>query len=162
MTAAIERIEAFLRRVRPAGILLADEYHRQDWMTAAAAVGVPVAAVQHGMIYDHHNGYIHADRPPTLRLPARTYVFGRWERDLLTERSVYRDDEVVVGGSPRLDLVAPPDPADRARIREELGVTDDERMVLVSGTWGGLYRRFHYPIGLAGSSTARCPGFTSS
>jgi hypothetical protein len=150
MTEAIAKIEAFLRRVRPAGILLADEYHRQDWMTAAAAAGVPVAAVQHGMIYDHHNGYIHGERPPTLRLPGRTYVFGRWERDLLIERSVYRDDEVVVGGSPRLDLVAPADPPDRARVRGELGVADDERMVLVSGTWGGLYRRFHYPIGLAG------------
>jgi hypothetical protein len=159
MTAAIARFETFLRRVKPAGILLADEYHRQDWMTAAAAAGVPVAAVQHGMIYDHHNGYIHADRPPTLRLPGRTYVFGQWERDLLTERSVYRPDEVVVGGSPRLDLVRlAPDAADRDAIRRELGVGDDERMILVSGTWGGLYRRFHYPIGLAGLVDRPLPG----
>jgi hypothetical protein len=100
------------------------------------------------MIYPHHNGYIHAARPASLRLPQRTFVFGRWERDLLREASVYRDDEVVVGGSPRLDLVVP-DPTARTRMRRELGIADGERVVLVSGTWGGLYRRFHYPIALA-------------
>lgn len=148
MTSSVDRIERFIRRIHPAGILLADEYHRQDWMAAARAAGVPVAAVQHGMIYPHHNGYIHAARPDSLRLPGRTFVFGRWERDLLRTASVYRDDEVVVGGSPRLDLVVA-DPAARGRIRSELGIADDERIVLVSGTWGGIYRRFHYPIALA-------------
>ena len=148
MAVAIERIERFLARIRPAGIILADEYHRQDWMAAAGARGIPVAAVQHGMIYRYHNGYIHAARPASLRLPQRTYVFGRWERDLLRTASVYHDEEVNVGGSPRLDLVVP-DPGGRERIRAELGIGPDERLVLVSGTWGGLYRRFHYPIALA-------------
>jgi len=148
MAVSIERIERFLARIRPAGIVLADEYHRQDWMAAAGAQGIPVAAVQHGMIYRHHNGYIHAARPTSLRLPQRTYVFGRWERDLLRTASVYRDDEVNVGGSPRLDFVVS-DPGGRERTRAELGIGADERLVLVSGTWGGLYRRFHYPIALA-------------
>ena len=89
------------------GILLADEYHRQDWLAAAAAEGVPVAAVQHGVIAPLHTGYVHRTRPPELRLPGRTYVFGTWERDVLTRTSVYRPEEVVVGGSPRLDLVGP-------------------------------------------------------
>ncbi|HEX2756187.1 MAG TPA: CDP-glycerol glycerophosphotransferase family protein, partial [Candidatus Limnocylindrales bacterium] len=157
MTGSIDRIERFIKRIKPAAIVLADEYHRQDWMAAARAAGIPVAAVQHGMIYPHHNGYIHAARPDSLRLPQRTFVFGRWERDLLREASVYRDDEVIVGGSPRLDLVAP-DPTARARIRAELGIADDERVVLVSGTWGGLYRRFHYPIALAALMDRPLPG----
>jgi len=157
MMASIDRIERFIERIRPAGIVLADEYHRQDWMAAARAADVPVAAVQHGMIYPHHNGYIHAARPASLRLPQRTFVFGRWERDLLREASVYRDDEVVVGGSPRLDLVVP-DPTARTRMRRELGIADGERVVLVSGTWGGLYRRFHYPIALAALVDRPLPG----
>lgn len=157
MTASIERIERFLERIRPAGIVLADEYHRQDWMTAARGAGIPVAAVQHGMIYPHHQGYIHAARPDSLRLPQRTFVFGRWERDLLRSASVYDDDEVVVGGSPRLDLVVP-DPADRERIRRELGIADGDRLVLVAGTWGGLYRRFQYPIALAALVDRPLPG----
>jgi hypothetical protein len=157
MTGSIDRIGRFIERIRPAGIVLADEYHRQDWMAAAHAAGVPVAAVQHGMIYPHHNGYIHATRPASLRLPQRTFVFGRWERDLLLRASVYRDDEVVVGGSPRLDLVAP-DPGARSAVRRELGIGDDERIVLISGTWGGLYRRFHYPIAVAALADRPLPG----
>ena len=101
----VDRIRALLRRTHADGILLADEYHRQDWLAAAAAEGVPVAAVQHGVISPLHTGYVHRTRPPELRLPGRTYVFGPWERDVLTRTSVYRPEEVVVGGSPRLDLV---------------------------------------------------------
>lgn len=157
MSASIDRITGFLERTRPAGIVLADEYHRQDWMAAARRVGIPVAAVQHGLIYRHHQGYIHAHRPDTLRLPARTYVFGRWERDLLRTASVYRDEEVVVGGSPRLDLVAVA-PQPKRDLRHELGVADGDRLVVLSGTWGGLYRRFQYPIALAALFDRPMPG----
>lgn len=145
---AIGNLRALIRRLRPAGVLLADEYHRQDWVTAARAEGVRVAAIQHGMIYRGHNGYIHRDRPATLALPDRTYVFGDWERDVLLEASVYRPDEVVVSGSPRLDLAetAPdPDPAD---VRAALGVRDGDRLVVLSGTYGPVYRRFHIPYAL--------------
>jgi hypothetical protein len=144
----VRRIRALLRRVHPAGILLADEYHRQDWLAAAGAESVPVAAVQHGVIYRWHTGYAHASRPDALRLADRTYVFGSWERDLLTTASVYRPEEVVVGGSPRLALVDPAE-VDPAALRAELGVAPGERMVVLSGTWGPMYRRFHYPIALA-------------
>jgi glycosyltransferase involved in cell wall biosynthesis len=142
------RVRRLLQRLRPAAVLLADEYHRQTWLSAARAEGIPTVAIQHGMIYRWHNGYIHRSRPETLRLPARTYVFGRWERDLLVRSSVYRGDEVRVGGSPRLDLVAP-GRDDRDAIRAELGVAPGDRLVVISGTWGPIYRRFHYPIGLA-------------
>ncbi len=148
----VERIRALLRRTHAEGILLADEYHRQDWLAAAAAEGVPVAAVQHGVISPLHTGYVHARRPPELRLPGRTYVFGTWERDLLTRTSVYRPAEVVVGGSPRLDLVGSATgaaPTRDADLRRELGVAPGDRMIVLSGTWGYQHRRFHYPITLA-------------
>ena len=149
------RIRALLKRLHPAGILLADEYHRQDWLAAAAEEGVPVAAIQHGVIYRWHQGYMHRTRPPELRLPGRTFVFGSWERALLTTSSVYRPDEVAVGGSPRLDLVGPAVDADA--VRRELGIAPGDRMVVLSGTWGGLYRRFHYPIALAHLFAAPIP-----
>jgi hypothetical protein len=145
---AVAQIRGLLRRLRPAGILLADEYHRQEWLIAAAAEGVQVAAVQHGILHRFHNGYIHASRPPSLRLPGRTYVFGRWERDLLIEHSVFREDEVVVGGSPRLDVVRA-EPGDRAAIRTELGVAPGDRLVVVSGTHSAVIRRFQLPMALA-------------
>jgi hypothetical protein len=138
----IEQVRSLLRRLRPALLLLADEYHRQEWLIAARLEGVPSVAVQHGLISRGHNGYVHRDRPPELRLPDRTYVFGDWERELLTTASVYRDDEVRVGGSPRLDLVSPT-AADRVAVRAELGVADGDRLVVISGTWGPIYRRVY-------------------
>jgi hypothetical protein len=154
---AVVRIRALLRRLHPAGILLADEYHRQDWLIAAAAEGVPVAAVQHGILHRAHNGYIHASRPAALRLPDRTYVFGRWERALLVERSVFRPEEVVVGGSPRLDLVRP-GPVDRAAVRAELSVGPGDRLVVVSGTHGALIRRFTQASPTTGRIARRSTG----
>jgi hypothetical protein len=151
------RAERVLRDLRPAGLLLADEYHRQDWVGAAAKLRIPSAAVQHGLIYDRHNGYAHRSRPDGLRLPRRTYVFGAWERALLTERSVYRPDEVVTGGSPRLALVDAV-PVDRDAVRAELGIAPGERLLVVSGTWGSIYRRFHYPIALARIMDRTLPG----
>jgi hypothetical protein len=147
-TRAVASIRALLRRLRPAGVLLADEYHRQDWLTAARAEGVKVVAIQHGMIYRGHNGYVHRERPDSLALPDRTYVFGEWERNLLVEGSVYRDDEVRISSSPRFDLVAAPAGSDAAGLRSELGVQPGDRLVVLSGTYGPAYRRFHIPYAL--------------
>src|SRR4029079_7619098 len=100
------RIESFLEAHRPAGLLLINEYSRPEWVSAAQRKGIPVAAVQHGIIHRHHAGYVLPRRTNGLVLPDRTYVFGDFERRLLTE-GVYHEDEVVVAGSPRLGLLAP-------------------------------------------------------
>ena len=115
--------------------MLADEYHRQDWIVSARAEGVRIAAIQHGMIYRWHNGYMHRARPDELSLVDRTYVFGEWERRMLIEHSVYREDEVKVGGSPRLDL-AGPQVTERDAVRAELGIAPADRLVVLSGHVG--------------------------
>jgi len=153
----ILRTRRLLERVPAAGVLVADEYHRQECVEAARSVGIPVFAVQHGTIFRHHNGYMHADRPATLQLPDVTYVFGRWERDLLVHDSVYREDEVVASGSPRVDLFRPED-VHLAAVRAELGVAPGDRMVVLSGTYGSIYRRFHYPVLLARLFDRSLPG----
>ena len=144
----VPRIARLLRRLQPAGILIADEYHRQDWREAAAATGTPFFAVQHGTISRTHQGYIHTSRPAGLRLADRTFVFGRWEHDRLVRDSVYREDEVVVAGSPRLDYVRP-NVASPDAVRARLGVAPGDRLVVLSGTWGTPFRRMHYPVVLA-------------
>jgi hypothetical protein len=153
----VARMRRLIDRLPVRAILVADEYHRQDALEAASQAGIPVAAVQHGTIYRRHNGYIHGDRPPQLNLPDRTYVFGRWERDLLVRDSVYREDEVVVGGSPRLDLFRPA-PGDRDAVRAELGVVAGERLLVLSGTYGAIYRRIVYPLLLARLFDRPMPG----
>ena len=147
----------------PAGILLADEYHRQDWLTAAAAEGVPVAAIQHGMIYRGHNGYIHRDAAATLRLPDRTYVFGDWERAVLIDDSVYRDDEVR---GRRLAAAGPRPTRRRTGCRAASARSSASRPATgwscCPARTDRSYRRFHYPVALAGCSTGRCRASTWS
>jgi hypothetical protein len=144
----LPRMRRLIKRLHPAAILLVNEYGRPEWLAAAQAEGIPSAAVQHGIIHRYHVGYRFPDRPPQLILPSRTYVFGDYEARLLTGDSVYRPDEVVVAGSPRLDLVADPEPdaADRAgtraAVRRELGVADSNRLVVVSTTAAAVLTRF--------------------
>jgi hypothetical protein len=143
----LPRMRRLLRRLRPAGILLVNEYGRPEWLLAARAEGIPSAAVQHGIIHRFHVGYRYPARSPELVLPARTYVFGDYEAGLLNGESVYRPEEVVVSGSPRLDLV-PPMPGlvrrveTRAAVRRELGVADADRLVVVSTTAAAVLSRF--------------------
>ena len=49
---------------------------------AAARAGVPVFALQHGVLYPTHPGYPDR-RDPRLVLPSRTFVFGDYERRVL-------------------------------------------------------------------------------
>jgi hypothetical protein len=137
-----DRIERFLRVLDPAGILCINEYSRPEWLAAAARAGVPVAAVQHGIIHAAHPGYMFPARAGLL-LPARTYVFGDYERRLLTGTSVFEPGEVVVSGAPRLDLTSPAGitASERAAVRAELGVSPDDRLVVFSSTSSAEIRR---------------------
>jgi hypothetical protein len=97
------RIERFLEELRPQAIALAQEGIRLPWLMAAHDRGIPVFAVQHGILYEGHPGYPHR-RHPAFRRPATTFVYGPYERDVLVRRGAYQPDEVSVVGSPRLDL----------------------------------------------------------
>jgi hypothetical protein len=152
------RIRRLFADMRPAVLVLADEYHRRDWLAAARAEGVASVAVQHGLIWARHPGYWHSSRPEALVLPDRTHVFGRWEYGQLVEGSIYRPEEVVASGSPRLDLRERRTPESRSRIRATLGVAPGRRLLLVSGTWGPLPRRFHIPVVLARLFDRPIPG----
>jgi hypothetical protein len=131
----VARIGRFLAVVRPAAVLLINEYSRPEWIVACRRAGVPIVAVQHGIIHPLHCGYVLPSRAG-LPLVDQTHLFGAYESRLLTGSSVYRPDEIVVSGSPRLDLVAQaaPDNAARAAIRTGLGVGPGERLVVFSST----------------------------
>ena len=129
------RIRRFLAALRPSALLTINEYSRPEWIAEASRAGIPVVAVQHGIIHPRHAGYILPTRDG-LPLAGRTYLFGSYEADLLTGSSVYRPDEVSVAGAPRLDRVrtAAPAGAPRNRIRAELGVQPGARMLVFSST----------------------------
>ncbi len=176
------RFERFLRELRPAGLLLYNEYGRLDWLAGARWAGVPVVAVQHGIIIPGHVGYRHA-RHPGLVLPARTCVFGPYEAGVLRDHGGYAPGEVVVTGSPRpaagVDAASagpraglpagapapagvPADDAGRARerddVRRELGVADGDRLLVISTTRDPDLRRFHQDHAFARLLDGPLPG----
>lgn len=131
----LARIERLLEDLRPSAIVLAQEGIRTPWLMAGRNAGIPVLAVQHGVLYARHAGYPDR-RHPALCLPTRTYVYGPFERDALLQIA-YEPAEVVVTGSPRLDLDrAPSDPsalaAERSAVRSELGVAEGDRLLVIS------------------------------
>ena len=142
----LARVERLIQELAPAAILLTQEGHRTPWLLAGARGGLRTFAVQHGVLYASHPGY--ADRRhPALILPTCTFVFGEYERDVLVH-GAYHPEEVVVSGSPRLDLdamaaVLPSREAERAAVRAELGVTDSDQMLVVSTVHTPFVRRSH-------------------
>ena len=146
----LARVERLIEELAPAACLMSQEGHRTPWLMAAARAGVPTFALQHGILYPTHPGY--PDRhDPRLIVPSRTFVFGDYERRVL-EAGAYDRGEVIVSGSPRLDLDASAedaeagrsDPeAERSAVRSELGVADGDRMLVVSTVHTPFVRRSH-------------------
>jgi hypothetical protein len=144
----LARITRLIGEIAPRAILLAQEGIRTPWLIAGGRTGVPVFAVQHGILYPRHPGYAPI-RHPRLVLPQRTFVYGDAEREMLVNRGVYRPDEVEVSGSPRLDLDKTPIDAaaansERAQIRRELGVADGDRLLVVSTVNLRFVQRSHF------------------
>jgi hypothetical protein len=155
------RAARMLRELAIGCILLVNEYGQTEWIAAARIAGIPILAVQHGIIVPQHVGYRHR-RHPALPLPTRTFVFGAYEAHVLSEHGGYRSDEVVVTGAPRLDSLMPGAPGgasaavgaalageERAAIHERLGVRPGDRMVVISTTREAVHRRFYWPHALA-------------
>jgi hypothetical protein len=148
----IRRAAKLLDVLAPVALFLNHEGIRTPWVAAARSAGVPVFAVQHGLIYERHAVYSHP-RQAGLLLPDVTFTFGPWERDVLLEHGGYREDEVEVGGSPRVDLdaaeiggVGAGTRADnRAAVRATFGIAPAARLLVVSTAHTTLFRRFYLP-----------------
>ncbi len=146
--------------LRPAAMFLNHEGIRTPWLAAARASGVPIHAVQHGIIYPTHPVYRHG-RDPGLVYPERTYVYGPYEQAVLLECGAYRADEVEVSGSPRLDVVDPDGArrtAQRDEVRRSLGVADGDRMLVLSTANHVLAWRFHIADAMARILDGPLPG----
>lgn len=126
--------ERLMRDLRPSRLLVDHEGVRTLWLAAARRCGIPIVAVQHGLIYPHNAEYSGPSHPGRLR-PDLTCVYGTYERDVLIEYGGYAATEVTVTGSSRADpdaAIRPTTPMERADVRRELGVRDGDRMVVVS------------------------------
>ena len=150
----IPRIDGLLEVLRPRALVLTHEAIQTPWLKVARGRSVPTFAVQHGMIYPTHPGYRHA-RDSRLLLPDATFVSGPFERDVLLRHGGYEPHEVVVVGSPRLEMddstaAGPISPRGREAVRREMGVANDALMLVVSTGFLPLHRRFVLAASLEG------------
>jgi CDP-glycerol:poly(glycerophosphate) glycerophosphotransferase len=146
-----EEMAAVLRAVRPAVVCLYAE--SSGWgraaLAASRAAGVPTVAMQHGIVYPNYYSYVHDEDEGGCPRPDRTAVFGEATRALLLEIGHYAPDELVVTGSPRLDLLQESARAwDGAATRAALGASAGEPLVVVASRYRGI-RATHQSIGSA-------------
>ncbi|MEO8570329.1 MAG: hypothetical protein ABI553_01395 [Chloroflexota bacterium] len=130
----VRRAERLMAELRPGVLLIDHEGVRTLWLAAARRLGIPIVAVQHGVLYRNNPEYCHPLHAGLVR-PDITCVFGPFERDLLVEGGDYDPESVVVTGSSRSDpdrAIVPASPDERAAVRRELGVADGDRLLVVS------------------------------
>ena len=66
--------------------------------------GIPVIALQHGVITPTHSGYIFDNKMKSV-LPDITCVYGQYYYNLLTKNSAYEPEQVIITGNPRYDVL---------------------------------------------------------
>lgn len=130
----VRRAERLMQELRPSVLFVDHEGVRTLWLAAAHRLGIPIVAVQHGVIYRNNPEYVQPLHPGLVRADT-TCVFGSFERDLLIAQGGYDPGAVLVTGSSRSDPdreVVPASPDERAEVRRELGVADGDRLLVVS------------------------------
>jgi len=142
---AMEQAEGLLAELRPSVLVTGWEAARTAWLGAARNAGVPVVAIQHGVIYPKTPDYVRPPDPALVR-PALTCLFGPYERDLLVRDAGYAEGEVLATGSPRAaatSVEAPMGPEQRQALRRQLGVADGDRLLVVSTARHSVGDEFH-------------------
>lgn len=116
MVEYIEMANRMIEEEKPDLILLMNENGRFEraLIIASKLKGVPVLAVQHGIITPFQKLYIYAQdeispegsvKSPYCPIPDMTAVYGTYHKDLLTKVGAYPEDSVVVTGQPRYDYL---------------------------------------------------------
>ena len=140
----IEMAKRMIDEEKPDLILLLNEYggFERALVIAGKLKGVPVLAVQHGVIHPTHEGYMHTHdeispvgsvTSPYCPIPDITAVYGTYHKDLLTKVSTYPVDSVVVTGQPRYDLLYHADKIyDRSSFCNKWSLDPNKKIVLVA------------------------------
>jgi hypothetical protein len=137
--------ERIMRELQPSVLFTGWEGARTMWLGAARRLGIPSLAVQHGVIYPNNPDYYRPIHPGLVR-PEVTCVYGSYERNLLISGGHYDPTSVVVTGSPRVhpdDAPVAASPDERTALRNELGVADEDRLLVVSAARNPIGDEIH-------------------
>ncbi len=119
---AMRVAEGLMADLRPSVMLTGWEASRTAWLGAARRTGVPIVAIQHGVIYPRTPDYVRPPDPAHVRAEL-TCLFGTYERDLLVNEGGYPPEAVAATGSPRAtprSVADPGTPGERGAIRQQL------------------------------------------
>lgn len=112
----IDMSSYLIEHEKPSLVLIQNEYSgfERALLIAAKLKGVPTLAIQHGVIHEHHSGYIYQKgeisltgdiKSPHCPIPDKTALYGTYHKELLTNVSAYPKNSVVVTGQPRYDIL---------------------------------------------------------
>ena len=101
--------EKMFEALKPKIIFLHDETsnHGRSIILSARMKGIKTFALQHGLICDESFEYINKEEENNeLQTPVSdlTFVMGSFTKELLTKKSNYNADNVIISGQPRYDL----------------------------------------------------------
>lgn len=100
--------EYIIDKVKPKSIFLTCEYCgiQKQLTYVSNSKNVTTFALQHGIISPTHYGYIFNEGDKRKVILANiTFIFGQYFYDLLTKKSIYTPNQVVVTGQPRYDVL---------------------------------------------------------
>ncbi|HOI12520.1 MAG TPA: UDP-N-acetylglucosamine 2-epimerase [Methanoculleus sp.] len=138
----ISMAEVMLENIRPAVIVIEDEYSvfERALIVAAKKKNIPCVAIQHGVIHELHKGYIYqageispdlSVRAPFVPTADVTAVYGQYHKDLLTQAGGYPENAVDVTGQPRYDrMIALAPQSVRSELIERWHLDPSKKIVL--------------------------------
>ncbi len=146
----IEMGKRMLERVQPKAVVVIAEYGplERGLVVAAKLKGIPVMAIQHGVIHPSHPGYMYEKdevsldgsvASPFCPIPDLTAVYAPYHQELLTQVSAYPAERVAVTGAPRYDVLFQAERVySRSGVRRELGVDPQKKVILWTTQTHGL------------------------
>jgi hypothetical protein len=104
--AYLEQLPDLTRQLGIAAVVMTDENNTaHPFKLALRRAGVPLVAVQHGVIHEDHLSYVFPESaaPERVVLCDKTCVYGDFYADILTRRSIYAANQVVATGQVQMD-----------------------------------------------------------
>jgi UDP-N-acetylglucosamine:LPS N-acetylglucosamine transferase len=128
-----------IEKEKPVAILMTFEtgYYALALIAAARKKGIPIIAIQHGIIHPTHGAYTHKEvslAPNSLAypIPDKTAVYGEYTKSILIKRGSYPKDCVVVTGQPRYDILAEADKIfDRDKFCARYNLHPKKKIILI-------------------------------